>query len=57
MYVVQVRGRFTCAACGAAAQTGSAVAFPVDGGGGSSGSIGGPLDLGRLGIVHTFPVS
>jgi hypothetical protein len=63
MYVVQVRGRFTCAACsrphGAAAQTGSAVgaAFPVDGGGGSSGSIGGQLDLGRLGTVHTFPVS
>jgi hypothetical protein len=63
LYVVQLRGRFTCAACtrpsGAPAQTGSAVgsAFPVDGRGGSSGSIGRPLDLSRLGTVHTFPVS
>lgn len=63
LYVVQVRGQFTCAACsrpyGAAVQTGSAVGsgFPVHGSGGTSGRIGPPLDLSKLGTVHTFPVS
>jgi hypothetical protein len=63
LYVVQVRGRFTCAACsrpyGATVQTGSAVGsgFPVHGSGGTSGRIGPPLDLSELGTVHTFAVS
>jgi len=63
LYVVQVRGRFTCAACsrpqGAKAPAGSAVSsgLPVHGPGETSGSVGAPLDLNRLGTVHTFPVS
>ena len=63
LYVVQVHGLFTCAACsrpyGVPAQTGSAVgsALPVDGKGETTGGIGPPLDLSRLGTVHTFPVS
>ncbi len=62
-YVVQVDGLFTYAACsrpyGVPAQTGSAVgsALPVDGEGETTGGIGPPLDLSRLGTVHTFPVS
>lgn len=63
LYVVQVHGLFTCAACsrpyGAPAQTGSAVgsALPVDGEGETTGGIGPPLDLSRPGTVHTFRVS
>jgi hypothetical protein len=63
LYVVQVHGLFTCAACsrpyGAAAQTGSAAlsGLPVDGAGETMGGIGPPEDLSRLGTVHTFPVS
>jgi hypothetical protein len=63
LYVVQLRGQFTCAACsrprGAKAPTGSAVSsgFPVHGPGETSGSVGAPLHLNQLGTVHTFPVS
>ena len=63
LYVVQVHGLFTCAACsrpyGVPAQTGSAAgsALPVDGEGETTGGIGPPLDLSRLGTVHTFPAS
>ncbi len=44
---------------GVPAQTGSAVgsALPVDGKGETTGGIGPPLDLSRLGTVHTFRVS
>ncbi|HEY3034208.1 MAG TPA: hypothetical protein VGJ54_06070 [Streptosporangiaceae bacterium] len=63
VYVVQVHGRFTCAACtrqpGAKAPTGSAVTTdaPVDGRNGldfADWGIGPPVDLSRLGPVHTF---
>lgn len=63
LYVVQVRGQFTCPACsrpyGARVQTGSAVSsgFPVHRQGETTGSIGPPLDLSQLGTVNTFPVS
>jgi hypothetical protein len=62
VYVVQIRGRFVCGACsrpvGASAPQGSAIQWSVrvGGGGPTDTGVGAPVDLSRLGTVHTFPV-